>query len=127
MFFSASLNTRPDTIIFFSLFSIHPPPELLPVLGQLERYMTPTLDVALLCSSRVGSDLGRKSDWLRSFVNWVSSFPVELNASPRREKAVLCEYMPRVEFDPPRAESGYCVFTLLSLNPLSHHNWIFFL
>ena len=47
---------------FFFFFSFHPPPELLPVLGPLERYMTPTLDVALLCSSRVGSDLGRTSD-----------------------------------------------------------------
>ena len=28
-------------------FSIHPPPGLLPVLGPLERYMTPTLDAAL--------------------------------------------------------------------------------
>ena len=32
---------------------IPPPPELLPVLGQLERYMTPTLDAALL-STGVG-------------------------------------------------------------------------
>ena len=30
-----------------------PPPELLPVLGQLERYVTPTLDAAGLYSSRV--------------------------------------------------------------------------
>ena len=55
--------------------SIRSPPGLLPVLGLLERYMTPTLDTAHLCSSRAGSDLGRTSDWLRSFVNWVSSFP----------------------------------------------------
>ena len=34
-------------------FCIHPPPGLLPVLGQLERYMTPTLNAALLISSRV--------------------------------------------------------------------------
>ena len=33
--------------------------------------MTPTIDAALLYSSRVGSDLGRTSDGLRSFVNWV--------------------------------------------------------
>ena len=52
-------------------FSIPLPLELLPVLGPLERYMTPTLDVALICSSRAGSYLGRKSDGLRSFVNWV--------------------------------------------------------
>ena len=55
-----------------TFFSIRPPPELLPVLGPLERYMTPALYAALLCSSRAGSDLGRKSDGLRSFVNWVS-------------------------------------------------------
>ena len=43
-------------------FSIRPPPKLLPVLGRLKLYMTPTLDAALLCSSRAGSDLGRTSD-----------------------------------------------------------------
>ena len=32
----------------FFHFSIHPPPKLLPVWGPLERYMTPTLDAALL-------------------------------------------------------------------------------
>ena len=42
--------------------SIRPSPGLLPVLGPLERYMTPTLDVALLSSSRAGADLGRTSD-----------------------------------------------------------------
>ena len=42
-------------------FSIRPPPGLLPVSGLLEQYMTPTLDSALLCSSRAGSDLGRVS------------------------------------------------------------------
>ena len=59
------------SIIIF--FCICPSPELLSVLGPLERDMMPTLDAALLCSSRVGSDLGCKSDWLRSFVNWVHS------------------------------------------------------
>ena len=43
-------------------FCIHPPPELIPVLGPLEQYMTPTLDAALLYSSRVGSDLGQTLD-----------------------------------------------------------------
>ena len=38
-------------------FSIRPPPGLLPVLGPLERYMTPTLDSALPTSSRAGADL----------------------------------------------------------------------
>ena len=56
-------------------FSYLPPPGLLPVLGLLEWYMTPTLDAALLCSSWFSFDLGCTSDWLRSFVNWVSSFP----------------------------------------------------
>ena len=81
--------------------------------------MTPTLDTALLCSSRAGSDLGRKSDWLRSFVNWVSSFPYI--AGPLRYHI---NYMPQAGFDPPGAESGNCVWTLLSLYPLSHHGWI---
>ena len=45
-----------------NFFCICPPPELLPVLGPLERYRTPTLDTALLCSSRAGSDLGQRSD-----------------------------------------------------------------
>ena len=31
------------------------------MLGLLERYMTPTLDAALLSSSRVGADLGLNS------------------------------------------------------------------
>ena len=46
----------------FIFFSIRFPPKLLPVLGLLEQYMTPTLDAALLFSSRAGSDLGHKSD-----------------------------------------------------------------
>ena len=33
-------------------FGICPPPGLLPVLGLCEHYMTPTLDAALLISSR---------------------------------------------------------------------------
>ena len=49
-----------DDWTFF--FWIHPPSELLPVLGPLERYMMPTLVVALLYSSRAGSDLGRSLD-----------------------------------------------------------------
>ena len=32
------------------------------MLGPLERYMTPTLDAALLISFRAGADLGRMSD-----------------------------------------------------------------
>ena len=41
-------------------------------------YMTPTLDSALLCSSRVGSDLGRKSDRFEElyypFINLLSTY-----------------------------------------------------
>ena len=40
-----------------TFFSIHPSPGLLPVLGPLERYMTPTLNAALLISSRAGADV----------------------------------------------------------------------
>ena len=35
-----------------AFFCVCPPAELLPVLGQLERYVMPTLDAALLCTSR---------------------------------------------------------------------------
>ena len=38
------------------------PPGLLPVLGPCERYMTPTLDAAVLISSRAGTDPGLSSD-----------------------------------------------------------------
>ena len=41
------------------LFSFRPPPGLLPVLGSLKRYMTPTPDTALLIGSGVGADLGQ--------------------------------------------------------------------
>ena len=51
-------NTFPVFLFYFFIFSICPPPRLLPVLGPLKRYMTPTLDSALLCSSRAGADLG---------------------------------------------------------------------
>ena len=43
--------------LIHSFFSIRPSPGLLPVLGPLERYMTPTLDAALLSSSRAGVDI----------------------------------------------------------------------
>ena len=39
--------------IFYGICS---PPGLLPVLGPCEWYMNPTLDAALLISSRVGTD-----------------------------------------------------------------------
>ena len=38
------------TLNLFFFFSIRPSPGLLPALGPLERYMTPTLDAALLSS-----------------------------------------------------------------------------
>ena len=44
------------------LFGIYPPPGLLPVVGPCERYMTPTIDAALLISSRAGTDPGLSSD-----------------------------------------------------------------
>ena len=40
--------------IFYFLFNIRPSPVLLPVLGLLMRYMTPTLDVALLICGSLG-------------------------------------------------------------------------
>ena len=48
-------------MFFFIFFSIRPSPGLL-VLGLLERYMTTTLDAALLNGSRAGVDLGRTLD-----------------------------------------------------------------
>ena len=42
----------------FFLFLYLPSPGLLPVLEPCEQYMTPTLDAALLISSRVGTDPG---------------------------------------------------------------------
>ena len=47
---------------FFAFFGICPPPGVLPVFGPCERYMTPTLDAALLISSRAGTDPGLSSD-----------------------------------------------------------------
>ena len=54
----ASLNTWFKLYNFF----IRPSWGLLPVLGPREWYMTPTLDAALLSSSRAGADLGQTSD-----------------------------------------------------------------
>ena len=51
-----------DNSKMWGVFKSRPPPGLLAVLGLLERYMTPTLDSALLCSSRVGANLGRMWD-----------------------------------------------------------------
>ena len=56
-------------VFFLLFFSIRPPSGLLPVLGPLEWYMTPTLDWALLITSRAGADLGRTSDRLESYAS----------------------------------------------------------
>ena len=64
-------------------FSIRLSPELLPVLGPLEWYMMLTLDAALLCSSRAGSDLGCKSDWFEELCQLgflIPKYPADLNA-----------------------------------------------
>ena len=70
-----SFNNATELVCLFSntvriqktnFLIIRPPPGLLPVLGPLERYITPTLDSALLISSRAGADLGRASDRLES-------------------------------------------------------------
>ena len=66
---------------FFLFFCIRPPPGLLPVLGQLERYMTPTLDSALLISSWVGADLGKTSDRLESLTANIDACII----NPRRD------------------------------------------
>ena len=42
---------------YYYFFLIRPSPGLLPVLGPLEQFMTPTLDAALLISSRAGTDI----------------------------------------------------------------------
>ena len=52
-------KTHSTAMVFFS---IGLPLGLLSVLGPLERYMTPTLETALLSSSRVGTDLGQMLD-----------------------------------------------------------------
>ena len=45
------------TTLSASFFISIRPSGLLPVLGPLERYMTPTLDAALLSSARAGADI----------------------------------------------------------------------
>ena len=57
--FYATLEKKYICIFFFG---ICPPPGLLHVMGPCERYMTPTLDAALLMISRVGTDPGLLSD-----------------------------------------------------------------
>ena len=66
-------------------FSIRPSPGLFPVLGLLERNMTPTLDAALLSSSRAVADLGRTSD-------------VESDVSPGWEEEVRCWWESSLQF-----------------------------
>ena len=57
-----SLRGMADKGYYYYFFLIRPSPGLLPVLGPLERYMTSTLDAALLISSRASTDLGLTSD-----------------------------------------------------------------
>ena len=81
-------------------FCIPPPPGLLPVLGPLERYMTPTLDSALLVSSRAGADLGRPSDRLRSFI------VIFINSGDLKSKLVWYSNGPKLVFDKRKKNMG---------------------
>ena len=76
-------------------FSIRPSPGLLPVSGPLERYMTPTLDMALLSSSRAGADLGWTSD-------------VESDVSPGWEEEDLPLIACTVNINPPHSFRAKC-------------------
>ena len=51
------VNLEPKVSLSFFVFFIRLPPEFLPVLGPV----MPTLDAALLCSYRVGADVGHES------------------------------------------------------------------
>ena len=52
--------------------------------------LPPTLDTALLCISRAGTDLGHESGLvLWSFVNWVSSFPSRAQCFTEGETKLL--------------------------------------
>ena len=59
------------------------------MLGLLERYMTPTLDSALLYSSRVGSDLGRASDWFEELYLIMIALSYHLHMCKRQRHIVL--------------------------------------
>ena len=100
---------------YFLLFSIRPPLGLLPVLGPLTRYMTPTLDAALLMcgspergratSSRAGADLGHKwrlvwtlsyayplshHGWIKWYTLWMVKFKmVRLCVKPNHSQTVI--------------------------------------
>ena len=52
---------------FLLLFLYAPSPGIASCVGTAERYMTPTLDAALLYSSRAGSDLGCESELVKQF------------------------------------------------------------
>ena len=98
--------------LFASIFlSIRPSPELLPVLGPLERYVTLTLDVALICNSRAGSDLGHMSDWLEEHINIEHahsgySLPKRDSIHQRRVKSVI-----RPPLYPQATTAGFfCIF-----------------
>ena len=55
-------DLKQDRFIFFTFF--YPPSSgIAPCVGTAGRYMTPTLDAALLSSSRACADLGQTSDY----------------------------------------------------------------
>ena len=72
LFFIDRANCQEDSKVCALFLSICPPPGFIPVLGLLERYMMPTLDSALLYSSRAGADPGRLID---KFIHINSSMP----------------------------------------------------
>ena len=53
-----SMPKTNEQVFFFFFFSTRPSLGLLTVLGPLEVVQIPSLDSALLCSSRAGADLG---------------------------------------------------------------------
>ena len=87
---------------------------------------TVTLDAALLCSSRAGSDLGRTSDWLRSFVNWVSSFLSRASMFLQGEREGRAVEDPSLQFRYKfvrgvRYIDSFITNYLTSIHPLNYH------
>ena len=68
------------------------------MLGPLERYMTPTLDSALLISSRAGTDIYRKG------ITAPSALQFELRQSVSTSERLI--YHTQAGFDPPFAEGA---------------------
>ena len=62
LFFQVFFNPFYFFLFFYFLFFLFPPfSKIAPCVGTTEVVQTPTLDSALLCSSRAGIDLGRTS------------------------------------------------------------------